>query len=122
MDVDIEVSEGHINVIGPFYLNSKAGNEEFVRFWNQFITQQVRLIMDELGDKKFATIVQKSNEIEINAIPDPLKIQIKLTAEPDKVDKTQTRLSVVGVSFSPDLSDEKVLFILGYINAAITGA
>ncbi|WP_413628250.1 hypothetical protein R4B61_03455 [Fructilactobacillus vespulae] len=120
MEISIKLEQGKISVNGPFKFDDEAGKAEFVNFWRHFITQQVKKIMDNIGDVEFSKIVAASDEVKLEELPADLELQINLDAKQDAEDATKTHLEVNSVTATPDLDDARYLFLLGYVDAAIT--
>ncbi|USS88379.1 hypothetical protein M3M39_02565 [Fructilactobacillus hinvesii] len=119
MEITITLNDGQLEINGPFKLDTDEGKQEFSNFWKQFITQQIRRILDELGDHEFSKIVEASNDVQLGALPATLQLTIKLDAQPDEQDASQTHLVVKGVEVKPELDDAKFLFFLSYVDAAV---
>lgn len=120
MKLNIEISDGQIAVTGPFNVETDEGRAEFVNFWKQFITQQVKKIMDHIGDKEFSKIVAQADNVQLGALPAKINLDIELDAQKDATDATKTQVTVGAVTVAPELDDAKFLFLLGYVDAAIT--
>ncbi|WP_429970433.1 hypothetical protein ACQW5G_05350 [Fructilactobacillus sp. Tb1] len=120
MNLNIEISDGQIAVTGPFNVETDEGRAEFVNFWKHFITQQVKKIMDHIGDKEFSMIVSKADNVQLGALPAKIELNIELDVKKDEKDETKSQVQVGAVTVSPDLDDAKFLFLLGYVDAAIT--
>lgn len=120
MKLNIEITDGQMAVTGPFNVETDDGREEFVNFWKQFITQQVKKIMDNIGDKEFSVIVAKADNVQLGALPAKVNLDIELDAKKDDKDENKTKITIGAVTVSPDLDDAKFLFLLGYVDAAIT--
>ncbi|USS90686.1 hypothetical protein [Fructilactobacillus carniphilus] len=119
MDITITLNNGQLEITGPLKLDTAAGKQEFGNFWKQFITQQIRRILDEIGDHEFSKIVEASDNVQLGALPASLELVIKLEAQPDEQDASQTQLVVKGVEVTPELDDAKFLFFLSYVDAAV---
>lgn len=120
MKLNIEITDGQIAVTGPFNVETDDGRDEFVNFWKQFITQQVKKIMDHIGDKEFSKIVAQADNVQLGALPAKINLDIELDAQKDAKDETKTQVTVGAVTVAPELDDAKFLFLLGYVDAAIT--
>ncbi|USS93074.1 hypothetical protein M8332_05615 [Fructilactobacillus ixorae] len=121
MEISITLNDGRLDIQAPFKLDTAAGQQEFGNFWQQFITQQIRKILDELGDDQFSKIVQESEAVQLAALPATLQLEIKLSAETGATTQDQAQLTVKSVEVTPALDDAQFLFFLGYVDAAVKG-
>ncbi|USS86181.1 hypothetical protein M3M38_05665 [Fructilactobacillus cliffordii] len=119
MDITITLNDGQLNIQAPFKMDTDEGKQAFGNFWQQFITQQIRRILDEIGDHEFSKIVEASDNVQLGALPASLELVIKLEAQPDEQDASQIHLVVKGVEVSPELDDAKFLFFLSYVDSAV---